>query len=410
MKKLLTGVVVLVFSVAVFSCGGGQTRSGGDAAGSGSNMRGQATGYGTVFDNDVALARDRAIDDAMNKLVKDKLGTMVSGSALVQDFQLIESIVEAKSTGMVRNWKIINEKTDGGTHIVTIEGEVYPAAVNETIKATLQNYGRPKFMVLMTETFEGRRNTPGMTVTELTMMQIMGNAGFEFVDSQMTQQLVQRENARMANAMMGNISEDVQNLLLNDVGAEVIIIGQTSTSDQTAAATQYARNMQSKQAIVNLKAIDVYTGRVLATVSSNAPGMHIDANTASKMAIQRCLESIKVLGKNDDDGNFQSGDFMNQITRKFLEAATRRMIMINVVGLDYANLTKFRNLLEQRIRGVNKVYPRGQAGNTAKIEIEFAGKTNDFADELNAKAGNFGFSVEIKEVYPNRIMMTATPR
>ncbi|MBN2403088.1 MAG: hypothetical protein JXN64_11900 [Spirochaetes bacterium] len=403
--KLVAIMIAIMFGL--LSCGGGKSDGSQVKKSPENSMRGQETGYGTIYDNDRALARDRAIDDAMNKLVKKILGTTVSGRAIVEDFALIESIVEAQSTGMVRNWKILKEGAEQGTWVVTIEGEVYPQAVNDTIEATLRNYGRPKFMVLVRETFEGKANAPGSTVTELTMMDIMGRAGFEFVDAAVTQELMRKEKAKMTKAMTGAIGEDVQNILLADIGAEVIITGDVKTSDQSHAIAAYSKNMKSKSAIVNIKAVDVYTGRILASTSTNQPAVHIDNDTASKMAVQRCLQSV--LGKTDEStGQFVSGPFMNQITRKFLESATRRMIMMNIAGLNYNDLTKFRNQIEHRVRGINKVYTRGQAGKYSKIEVEFAGKTTDLADELKAKGPNLGFQIEIKETYPNRIMLTAT--
>ena len=403
--KLL--VLVIAVSFGCLNCGGSKSTESQVKKNTENSMWGQETGYGTIYDNDTALARDRAIDDAMNKLVKKVLGTSVSGRAIVEDFALVESIVEAHSTGMVRNWKILKEGAEQGAWVVTLEGEVYPQAVNDTIEATLRNYGRPKFMVLVKESFEGTTNPPGSTVTELTMMNIMGNAGFEFVDAAVTQELMKKEKAKMAKAMTGAIGGDVQNLLLSDIGAEVIITGTVRTTDQSKVMAAYSKNMKSKSAIVNIKAVDVYTGRILASASENCPGVHIDNDTASKLAVQRCLQ--KILGKTDEDtGKFVSGPFTNQITKKFLESATRRMIMMSIAGLNYDELTKFRNQIEHRVRGIAKVYTRGQAGKYSKIEVEFAGKTTDLADELKAKAQNLGFEVEIQETYPNRIMLTAT--
>ncbi len=404
-SKKLTLLIAMLFIVGFISCEGKEQVK--DDSASKDQMVGEATGYATIFDNDKALARDRAIDDAMNKLVKKVLGSTVSGRQVVEDFVLIESIVEAKSSGMVKDWKILKEGAEEGAFVVTIRGRVYPQAVNDTIESTLRNYGRPKFMVLINETFEGKANKPGFTVTELTMMEIMGNAGFEFVDAAMTQQLMRRERSKMQQAIAGRVSGNVQDLLLDDLGAEVIIIGTANTSDQSSTMRGYGiKNMKSKQAILNLKAVDVYTGRILASTSANSPGVHIDEATASKMAIQRCLQ--RILGKDDEDtGKFKSGPFMNQITKKFLQAATQRMIMMTISGLDFDDLTKFRNQIQHRIRGVSKVYSRGQSGRAAKIEIEFAGKTNDLAEELNAKASNLGFDIKIQETFPNKIMLTA---
>ena len=407
-KKLVAVVMMLFVSALVVSCGGGKTSSVKPNTPA-NDMVGEAEGYGTIFDGDTALARDRAIDDAMNKLVKSKLGSMVSGTTLVEDYQLVSSIVEVQSSGMVKNWSVIKQSSADGAFIVTIRGEVYPQAVNDTIEATLRNYGRPKFMVLINESLEGQTNTPGMTFTELTMIETMSNQGFEFVDAARTKELMRTERARMASAMGGQVTGDVQKLLLDDVGAEVIITGVVTTSDQSAAAGNVnpaLRNMKSKQAIINLKAIDIYTGRILATVSFNGAGLHIDANAAAQKAIQGALKSKRVLGANNEDGKFMSGDFMNQITKKFLQAATKRMIMLTITGLDYTELTKFRNILQERVRGVQKVYPRGQVGQAANIEVEFAGKVGDLADELNAKGSKFGYSIEIKSTFPNKIVLS----
>ncbi len=406
MKKISVFIFVLMFGL--FSCGG-KTGSQVKKDSEKNDMRGQETGYGTIYDDDKALARDRAIDDAMNKLVKKILGTTVSGRAVVEDFKLVESIVEAQSSGMVKDWKIIKEGIEQGTYVVTIEGEVYPQAVNDTIESTLKNYGRPKFMVLVNETFEDKQNPPGSTVTELTMMDIMTKAGFEFVDPAVTQELIKKEKAKMTKVMTGFVGEGIQDTLLNDIGAEVIITGDVKTKDQSKVMSEFSKNMKSKSAIVNIKAVDMYTGRVLASTSANSPGVHIDSDTASKIAIQRCLQTI--LGKTDETtGKFKSGPFMNDITKKFLQSATHRMIMLSIGGLNYDELTKFRNQIEHRVRGIQKVYTRGQAGKYSKIEVEFTGKTTDLADELKAKAPNLGFQVEIKETYPNRIMLTATAK
>lgn len=409
MKKSMLKILAFTICCIMTSCGGSGKATKTDAKKN--EMYGSAKGYATIYDNDKALARDRATDDAMNRLVKKKLGTTVSGRAIVQDYALIESIVEASSTGMVRNHKITDEGADGNSYFVVLEGEVYPQAVNDTIQATLENYGRPKFMVLIKETFEGKLNMPGFTVTELTMMNIMGNTGFEFVDAATTQMLLKKERTKMNQAIRGRVGGDVQDLLLDDIGAEVVIVGTATTRDQSGALKRISPNlnMKSKSAIINLKAIDVYTGRILASVSADAPGAHINNDTASKKAIEKCLGQSKVLGSYDDlSDKFVTGKFINQITRKFLRAATRRMIMLTITGLNYKDLTKFRNALKGRVRGISKVYSRASRGKAAKLEVQFAGKTSDLADELNAKAENFGFSIEVKETYPNKIMLNIT--
>lgn len=401
MKKLYSAVLIAAVITAA-GCGGGKNVK----SGSSNAMRGQETGYATIFDNDKSLARDRATDDAMNKLVKVKLGTLVEGKAIVEDFALVESVVEAKSTGMVKDWKVISERQlDANSYEVTIEGTVYPQAVKDTLQATLENYGRPKFMVLINEKFEGKKNPIGSTVAENTIIGTMSKMGFEFVDAAETQKLVAQDTVAMNKAMNGNITAegDAQNLLAN-AGAEVIISGDVITRDQTETLKKMAPDttMKSKSATLNLKAIDVYTGRVLASVSINAPAVHIEDYTASKNAVQQALAKKEMLGKQGD-----IGDFITTITTGFLKAATRRMIKVNIAGLEYSEVEKFRNNIGERVRGVSKTYNRGSAGRYSVIEVQFAGKYTDFANELVAKADAFGFEVKINQAFPTKIILTA---
>lgn len=409
MKRVLM-VWLSVFSLAfAVSCGGKENVK--DNKSAGNENHGTATGYAAIYDNDTGLARDKASEDAQRKLVESVLGNTVSGSTLVQDFQLVSSIIESSSTGMVKNLKVIKEGKEGGdSYYVTIEGDVFPAAVGQAIKAALDNYGRPKFMVLVRETFEGKQNEPGMTVTELSMMDIMGTAGFQFVDAGTVLGLMKKDKADMAKAMAGQVkgNEKVQSLILDDTGAEVIIFGDIQTSDQSQALAKY--NMKSKRAIVNLKAVDVYTGDILASVSADAPGADINADVASKKAIQSSLGSNRVLGRADDGGQFQPGNFMNQITRKFIEAATRRPIQLRVAGLDNGQMIKFREFLLQKVRGVKKVEVKGQQGKETKLEVLFSGKTVDLTDEFANKAAANGYDINIVKAYPNKVQMIATKK
>jgi len=238
-------------------------------------------------------------------------------------------------------------------------------------------------------------------------MNIMGNSGFEFVDAAMTQELMKKERSKMQKAVSGKVSDDVQDLLLDDAGAEVIIFGTVVVTDQSSAMSEYTKNMKSKQANINLKAVDVYTGSIIATAVGNAASVHIDGNTAAKDAIQKCLGQSKLLGKNDDDNRFQAGLFMETIIKKFVKAANNREIKIIIAGLSAAELKDFKDQVSNRIRGVQKVIEKGRDGRAAKLEVYFAGKTNDFEDELSAKASAMGYEISVTASRPNKLIMTA---
>lgn len=410
MKKGLIITLSFILLTVFSSCGGGKnvkedkkfTSKKQSAA-----NRGQETGYATIFDNDTALARDRATDDAKSKLVVKILGENISGSSLMENYELVSNIVEAKSYGLVKNIQIIKKWQEGTEYFVTIEGTVEASVVEDAVADALERYGKPKFMVLIKETFNGKENMPGFTETEMLVQEIMGNSGFQFVDAAMTQELMKKDKAKMQKAVSGSVSEDVQDLLLSDAGAEVIIIGTAETKAQGSETLKNlgATEMKSRSAIIRIKAIDVYTGDILATTSKQAPGLHIEDETASKKAIEAALKQI--LGKQNDEGKFQAADFMKTIINKFVKAANGREIKVMVAGLGAAELKDFKDQITNRVRGVKQVIEKGRDGKAARLEVIFAGKTNDFEDELSAKAVNMGYEIEVTSSRPNKLIMTA---
>jgi len=410
MKKFIVTLLSLILLAFFVSCGGGKTVKEDSEKSSQKQTvqnRGQETGYATIFDNDTALARDRALDDAKAKLVRKILGETVSGTSIMEDYELVANIVEAKSYGLVKNIKIIKQWQEGTEYFVTIEGTVEPSVVEDAIEDALNRYGRPKFMVLIKETFNGKENMPGFTETEMLIQEIMGNSGFQFVDAAMTQELMKREKAKMQKAVTGNVSEDVQDLLLDDAGAEVIIIGTAETKAQGEETLKRAgaTEMKSRSAIIRIKAIDVYTGDILASTSKQAPGLHIEDETASKKAIENALKQI--LGKTDENGKFKAADFMKTIVNKFVKAANAREIKVLIAGLDANELRNFRDQVSNRIRGVSQVIEKGRVGKAARLEVIFAGKTNDFEQDHTAKASNMGFEIDVKSSRPNKLEIVA---
>ncbi len=414
MKKAIVLLSCFMFLAGLASCGGGKNikdnKSGDFSLDEKSDKKGSSTGraegVAAIFDNDRALARDRAINDARNKLVEKMLGSTVSGESVMKDYELVKMLVQSKSYGLIKKEKIISEKSDNDLYRVEIEGTVEPAVVEDAIEDALNRYGKPKFMVLISETFEGKMNTPGFTETEMQMQERMGSAGFQFVDMQIVQDMMKRQYGRMAKAMNGQVTEDVQNMLLNDVGAEVLIIGTAQTQDQSNVLRSYSTNMKSKSAIVRLKAIDVYSGRILATTSKDAPGVHIQSDTASKKAIENVVKRI-LGGKDESTGASKPGPFMDEIIKQFVKAATHRQINLYITGLDYNGMKKFREEVENRIRGVQQVLEKGRVGKAARVEVYFAGTTAEFVDELKAKSGKLGFDFEIPDTFPNRVTIQA---
>lgn len=370
--------------------------------------RGKAKGTATIFDNNTALARDRALNDARNKLVENILGSMVYGSSLMQNYELVSTVVKSESSGMIKNENVIDEGKIENLYHVTIEGSVEKSAVEDAIGKAIERYGKPKMMILVKEDFIGTNNKPGFTQTEMVIGEKFGDLGFEFVDVGITKKLMKEQGNRMSKAIEGQMGDDVKDLLLGGKIADIVILGTADTTDQSESIKKYNPNMNSHMAVINLKAVDVYTGNQFAAVSRKASGVFINPKGASIAAIEKTLEQI--LGKKDASGKFQAGPFLEGIIKKFTKAATNREIQLLITGLDRDGLTKFRNEVQQRVRGVNNIMSRGQIGQAGKLDVYFTGQTDEFLDELKSLSESLGFDIKITESFPNKATIQAKLR
>lgn len=408
-RKTGIALTCLILATGLLSCGGsgGQVRQQ-DQGGTDNvvidqkqSNRGQAKGVATIFDNNTALARDRALGDARNKLVETILGATVSGTSLMENYELVSTVVKSESYGLIKQEKVLDENIMGGNmYYLVLEGTVDKAAVEDAIEKAIERYGRPKLMVLVKEDFLGKNSQPGFTQTEMVIQEKFGDLGFEFVDAAVTKRLMREQRAKMNRAMQGQMGDDVKQLLLGGNVADIVILGTADTSDQSDSIRKYSANMNSHLAVVNLKAVDIYTGVQIASISRRSPGVHINPKGASISAIEKALQQI--LGKRDDSGKFIPGPFLNTIIKKFTKSATNREISLLITGLDRNALMKFRNEVQQRIRGVNNVITRGQVGSASKIDVYFAGKTDEFLDELSNQSDKLGFDLKVTESFPNR--------
>ena len=171
-KRHAVPVTIILLYALILSCAGTKEKKETDT----DALRGRAEGWAKIYDNDTALARDRALDDARKKLVEKILGRTVSGKSIVENYRLVSAIFEAKTFGLVKDEVIVKEWQEGTLYKIILEGTVEPAAIDDVIKKAIKDYGRPNFIVLVTETIDGKKIAPGFTETEIIIQNIMGES------------------------------------------------------------------------------------------------------------------------------------------------------------------------------------------------------------------------------------------
>ncbi|MDZ7262853.1 MAG: flagellar assembly protein T N-terminal domain-containing protein, partial [candidate division KSB1 bacterium] len=167
-----------------------------------------ATGTGTIYGGDVALARDQAIDNALRRAVEQAMGTWVQSEVVVQNYMVVEDNILNWSSGYVRNYQIVSEyQKTPELYEVTLQAEVEMADLMkdmDAVKSLLAKAGNPRIMIIMNEQNIGESYDQyhffnvDMTVAETAMMQTFMDKGFEVVDPATVRANIKRAQALAA--------------------------------------------------------------------------------------------------------------------------------------------------------------------------------------------------------------------
>lgn len=157
----------------------------------------RATGQAVIYQNDLAAARDKALDDARRKAVEQAVGAMISSSTVTENFELLEDKIFSQSAGYVRSYVVVDESRDGdGIYSVTIDCEVSAGKIDSDL-AAIQNLlaqkEMPRVLVMVSEQNIGQSEggwwsksgaAISLDVVDNTIFSIWSAKGVKFVDRQ----------------------------------------------------------------------------------------------------------------------------------------------------------------------------------------------------------------------------------
>src|SRR3954471_672893 len=117
--------------------GAGQAAAGGQqqAPVSGDVQVQTAQGQAAVLNGDKPAAREKAIEDALRHAVEMAVGTKVTSTSEVQDFQSKMDQVMTHSQGFVKKYEIVKEGMDGDVVQVTIKATISNVDLDKDLQA-----------------------------------------------------------------------------------------------------------------------------------------------------------------------------------------------------------------------------------------------------------------------------------
>ena len=371
MKTLVAALIVMLHCASLYSQTGRQI---------------QVIGVGSIFDNDVAAARDRALDDALRKAVEQSIGTFIDAQTKVENYMVVEDRILSWSRGYVSNYAIMSEmKKTPEMYEVQVQATVDMTNLEKDANAVenlIMSMGNPRVMIMIDEQNIGESLERysyfevNMTASETAMMNSFLEKNFQVVDPSIVRQNKERD------AVLAAINGDARQAatIAAKQDAEVVITGKAIA--KVASGVNLA-GMKSCQANLTARVIDADVGTVIATGSKHAAYPHIDEVTGGTMAIEKAATTL-------------SGELITKI----LETWRSRCYDLNSINLfvtgmeNYTQAADFKNALQFAARGVKNVFQRNIAGGIAEFDLKISGNAEQLARELDQRSiGNLKLAV-----------------
>jgi hypothetical protein len=360
----------------------------------------EAQGQAAVLSGDKPAAREKAIADALRHAVEMAVGTKVTSSSEVQDFQSKMDRVLTHSSGYVKKYEIIKEGMDGDVVQVTIRAQISTAALDKDLEAMgmlMARKGMPRTMVLIAEQnigmvapqafwMPGSLASTDLRIAENIVLDSLKNGGFG--------QLIDPEIAGEKTATVGNITTEVTasqaRKLKSLTGAEVILLGQVIATSR-GAMPDLGPGWRSCTATLTGRAVNTDNGDILSTSETTQSAAQLDDQTCGKEAIKKASK-------------FFAGDMIKKIGERWskdVSGGNEVHVTARKVG-SFKLASDFKSALTDKIRGVKGVSQRSFASGTQELDVTLVGTTDQLAQELEAK--KLGkFSVKVVGVSANTI-------
>ena len=354
-------------------------------------------GRGRIYRDDVAGARDKAIEDALQGVIEQAVGLVVSLESAVQDFQLLSDQVYDQTDTFIHDYKVLTEARSGSYYRVLVQATVSMNVIQDKLQRIgilVDHKGVPKIMFFLSEQNIDEPlprywwgQTPlgtQLSVTEKALADYMRRKGFIIVD-----RTAIGRNIKPGPEYVGSELSDVAAAELGkEFGADLVIMGK--------AVARYSENvtdvdMKFIQATVSTRAIRTDSVMSIASSQGTMAAAHSDGSAGGTEAL--ILSASEV-----------ARDLARQIVSNWRKD-TRQPVQVELIvkGIkEYADFVRFRTHLRNHVRGVRNVYLRSIRTGEAKMDVDVMGNPRMLADELMLQRfENLGvniFEVSEKEV------------
>ncbi|MCX7990917.1 MAG: hypothetical protein N2999_02625 [Proteobacteria bacterium] len=281
MKKFFTMIFLLLLASNVFS-----------------QQFVEAVGESVIVNNDLSQARNEAILRAKWNAAEAVLGVKVKAQSVVQNFALVDEMIQKSVSGYVESYKVLQEGRDGDVYRVRISAKV----VREQAEKAISNVLRVSSVAILIPAFfpEGKIEETN-TFTE-GLIEKIAEQNFTVMD---IANLDPGTAGEVERAIKNNDTIFARSLMLKAL-SNLLILGKVDMNVSSAKGEEvgYGLKMPFNQvtARLNYRIITAQDKRIIKAGSLEAKGKAFSAKDAGNQALSELAkkatpEIISVLGK-----------------------------------------------------------------------------------------------------------------
>jgi hypothetical protein len=365
----------------------------------------EVIGTGVIHRDNVAKARDDAIEHGLWNAVEERVGRLISPASVLSHFQLLNDRVYSQPEQFIHEYKVLTESKSGRYYRVIVRTTLMTDMLKDKLRdiGILMTDGElPSIVIFLSEQNVGeisaRQSWAQDPLTKLplavedALSRYMRDKGFVIVNPG----TVLVDNANLEREFMDpQLSDKTAIRLAQQVGADVVVTGKAVAR---LSGNVLGAEMKSVEATLSGRTVRVDNGMIMGAFEASGAAVHANEMVAGTEALTIAASNV-----------------VEDLTRHIATGwgrETGQTVLVELVvhGIrEYIDFVKFRRILKNEMRGVKNVYLRAIKAGEAKMDVDLQGDTRTLADELMLK--NFeGFGVNIFEVSRNAIKLGFIPK
>jgi hypothetical protein len=308
----------------------------------------EVVGEAPVYGEDVAGAKEAALEDAFRVAVRKVVGTWVTAESFTRNFISIEDSILTKSRGYIKTYETLDIEVTDDTVTLSVRVAVSLSPLQANLESLLGAMDKPRFVLLSESPF-----------VKATLERELGERGFTVIFCPQEWQ--------------GRISSGWISDTYSSCSANVLVLAEVNV--------EYSMFMLPGEKPQVLKGGDIWgcivtlsissfwldTGERVVGCSVYANGSGVSKETAFGQAVSRA--SPKLIDT-----------YVEKISQTWSDLLLNgRPIELSVTGVSYKNLIKLRHRLN-RMYGVRNIIQRKFEDDRALLEVYFTGSSQTLAD------------------------------